>query len=274
MRTERILAKTLPSLGFYSGTLACTSECGIDTSGCSEFCGDGILQSAHEEMRRSGLWPKFLPVPWVLFGTLLHFLNAASTPPSALNSAATASSRARRGMRRKRTEFPILRIPGVLPGKLACGSDCLFDFSGCSGRCGDAIVQAEYEQCDGTNLDGHTCLLHGFSMGGSLTCSTACQFDENCLQVATISAGGNHTCALISNREMKCWGLNIYGQLGDNTNTQRTLPVPYPGWRTSIAIPWGENHSCALIRMDNEMLGEQYPRQLGDNRFIGKKIPN
>ena len=34
-----------------------------------------------------------------------------------------------------------------------------------------------------------------------------------------ISAGGSHSCALLDNASVKCWGGNTYGQLGiGNTN--------------------------------------------------------
>ena len=41
-----------------------------------------------------------------------------------------------------------------------------------------------------------------------------------------ISSGGSHTCALLDTSEMKCWGLNYYGQLGNGVTLQQSsLPV-------------------------------------------------
>jgi alpha-tubulin suppressor-like RCC1 family protein len=43
--------------------------------------------------------------------------------------------------------------------------------------------------------------------------------------VSSIFAGGFHTCAVLINGQLKCWGGNSYRQLGDGTNTDRNYPV-------------------------------------------------
>ena len=52
-------------------------------------------------------------------------------------------------------------------------------------------------------------------------------------RIATaIAAEGNHSCALLDNASVKCWGNNAYGQLGigsttnmgDNTGEMAVLP--------------------------------------------------
>ncbi|MEM5870918.1 MAG: hypothetical protein QXX04_00945 [Candidatus Aenigmatarchaeota archaeon] len=44
--------------------------------------------------------------------------------------------------------------------------------------------------------------------------------------VKSIAAGYDHTCALLSNGSVMCWGKNNYGQLGDGTYAHRFTPAP------------------------------------------------
>ncbi len=46
--------------------------------------------------------------------------------------------------------------------------------------------------------------------------------------VSAIAVGQYHSCALVGGG-VKCWGWNAYGQLGDNSITQRWTPVPVTG---------------------------------------------
>jgi hypothetical protein len=59
-------------------------------------------------------------------------------------------------------------------GTLTCRADCIYDRTGCGGRCGDGIVdEADGEVCDGANLN-QTCQSLGWH-GGTLSCAADCR---------------------------------------------------------------------------------------------------
>ncbi|MDX2088353.1 MAG: hypothetical protein SFX73_10910, partial [Kofleriaceae bacterium] len=72
------------------------------------------------------------------------------------------------------------------------------------------------------------------------------------VRVTAISAGADHTCALLSNRTALCWGANDLGQLGDGTRIPRSLPTPVlSADGMSVldevdSIAAGAGHTCAV----------------------------
>jgi len=72
-----------------------------------------------------------------------------------------------------------------------------------------------------------------------------------------LAAGDFHTCALLSDGSVKCWGQNQYGQLGLGDTATRgdesdetgdnLLTVELGSGRRAISISAGYGHSCALL---------------------------
>ena len=68
-------------------------------------------------------------------------------------------------------------------------------------------------------------------------------------EAVAVGNGDNHTCAILDDGSVVCWGLNIDGQLGDETSTARNVPVDADlgEGRSAVAISLGNNHTCALL---------------------------
>jgi alpha-tubulin suppressor-like RCC1 family protein len=41
-----------------------------------------------------------------------------------------------------------------------------------------------------------------------------------------LAAGSQHTCAVLADGTARCWGLNLYGAVGDGARTIGTTPGP------------------------------------------------
>lgn len=65
--------------------------------------------------------------------------------------------------------------------------------------------------------------------------------------VIAVDAGINHTCALLADRTVQCWGRNSSSQLGDGTITRRTTPVAVSGLSSVQKVAVGGSHTCALL---------------------------
>jgi hypothetical protein len=75
--------------------------------------------------------------------------------------------------------------------------------------------------------------------------------------VKQIAAGSDHTCALLKDRTVRCWGPGENGQLGDGTTDARLNPVQVLASGTAVASPVvldgvtqiaaGLFHTCALL---------------------------
>ena len=63
-----------------------------------------------------------------------------------------------------------------------------------------------------------------------------------------ISAFSNHTCLILSDGTVKCWGIGVDGAQGDGSSTVRvTIPVTASGVSGAIDIATGGKTSCALL---------------------------
>jgi alpha-tubulin suppressor-like RCC1 family protein len=87
--------------------------------------------------------------------------------------------------------------------------------------------------------------------------------------VRAISAGPTHGCAIVGSGTVKCWGANLFGEIGNGLNDLRDTvitPVTVTGITNAVALSTGEIFSCALLADKTiKCWGRNFLGRLGNN---------
>jgi alpha-tubulin suppressor-like RCC1 family protein len=137
-----------------------------------------------------------------------------------------------------------------------------------------AILDDGTVSCWGNN--GHGQLGNGTVETSTETPTQTSSFGTGRTAVA-ISSGYDHTCAILDDGSVSCWGYNGWNQLGDGTTNSRNTPTQTSSLgtgRTAVAISSGSAHTCAI--RDNGSVscwGLNWNGRLGDGTTTDRNTP-
>jgi len=124
-----------------------------------------------------------------------------------------------------------------------------------------AVTTAGAVRCWGANANGQ--------LGDGTTAMRLTPVEVGGLSSGAVAVaagdGDSHTCAVMEEGTVNCWGANANGQLGDGTTVARALPVSVSGLTAGVRVAAGEKHSCVLVKSGAVACwGNNDAGQLGD----------
>jgi alpha-tubulin suppressor-like RCC1 family protein len=92
--------------------------------------------------------------------------------------------------------------------------------------------------------------------------------------VVRIAAGIQHTCAVLTDGTVRCWGASIHGELGNGSTTNNARPVLVPGLSNVVDISAGNSQTCAVLANGTvRCWGWNFYGQLGDGTTTDATTP-
>ena len=142
----------------------------------------------------------------------------------------------------------------VQPIQLGSGRSATAITAGGAHTC--AVLDGGAVRCWGFGLDGRLGYGNADSVGDDETPAAAGPVDLGAGRAAVaISAGDSHTCAVLDDGSVRCWGEGANGQLGhgsiervgDDETPAAAGPVGIGAGRAAAAISAGDSHTCAVL---------------------------
>lgn len=91
--------------------------------------------------------------------------------------------------------------------------------------------------------------------------------------ISALALGEYHSCILLVDGIVQCWGLNDEGQLGDGGTSDQARPVDVQSLSDVSALAAGSSHTCALVSGGVKCWGGNSRGQLGDGTTDSRSSP-
>jgi len=199
---------TCKSLGYSSGTVACTSACKIDPSNCNN-CGNAKLDSG-EACDGTALASQACKDQGFEGGTLKCKADCSWFDTSDCYRCGDGKITGTDQCDGTELGGKKCKDQGFEGGTLKCKTDCKFDTAGCY-KCGDHKVTGT-DTCDGLDLTGKTCSTFGYE-GGVLACKKDCTWYDvtGCYKCGDGKITGKDVCDGTALGGKKCTDLGWDG---------------------------------------------------------------
>ena len=130
-------------------------------------------------------------------------------------------------------------------------------------------VNAAKVRCWGDNRQGQL----GTGKGTAPTLPTAVALASTSA-ASLVAAGTSHTCVLLGDTKVECWGLNRQGQLGNGNFKNALSPSPVIGV-LARDLAAGGSETCAITSADRKVVcwGANDHGQLGNGKTADSEVP-
>ena len=134
-----------------------------------------------------------------------------------------------------------------------------------------AVIADGTAKCWGANERGQ---LGNGTLAANPVATLVYGIDGIASRVVSVSPTEDHSCVLLADASVRCFGENLYGGLGDGKTVTTTVAVTSQFPKTAIAVASGAKSTCAIIGGASvQCVGYGALGQLGNGTFAQSLTP-